>query len=114
MISSIGYPPFTIMVFLLLAGGMLIFDFTLHGKNEKIVFKKDQLHFKVPKLGDLFLGVEQSPIIDQLTYVFRNHTDHVEIPAVKKRNIWIVSEETSRVSCPPAPSNDDHLERHSS
>ncbi len=36
MISSIGYPPFTIMIFLLLAGGMLTLDFTIHAVAKKV------------------------------------------------------------------------------
>ena len=63
---------------------------------KQIPTSNQKLNFKLPRLGDLFIGILHQPIINQIHFTIHNYTEYIDVAGVLKKFgdqlIWVFSE----------------------
>lgn len=56
----------------------------------KHIMSADFIEFKIPKIGDLFIGIQHQKIIKNVQFIVNNHTEVLTIDGIlnEKKNIW--------------------------
>lgn len=78
----------------------VITDLTNHNKPlsmacipfAKQIITSNQIKCKIPQLGDLFIGIKNHPIINNVTFIINNFTEVIEIAGyLNSDQIWILT-----------------------